>query len=195
MKVLFHENQLTYRGTSNAIYNYAVFNEEILGNKSVIVHDKNNKANFALAIARFKKRFKVISYESISELEDIVKKEEANLFYAIKAGKQDGVKVTNCKTAIHVVFKNYDPHGDVYAYVSEWLSEEMTNGKYPYVPHMIYVEPTQENLREQLGIPQDAIVFGRHGGNTTFDISFVKKVIKKISRKAKRYLFPVYGNG
>ncbi|RTY92392.1 glycosyltransferase [Flavobacterium sp. GT3R68] len=193
MKIIFHENQLSYRGTSNAVYNYALFNEEILKNESVILYNKNNKQNFDLAVERFKKRFKVIGYNDPKELEKIVKKEKADLFYAIKAGKKDGIEVSNCKTAIHTVFKYYEPHGDVYAYVSEWLSEEMTGGKSPFVPHMIHVEKTDLNLRKELNIPEDAIVFGRHGGDKTFDLKFVKKVIKQISRKRKDIYFVFLG--
>jgi len=193
MKIIFHENQLSYRGTSNAVYNYALFNETLLGNESVIVHDSTNKANFQPAIDRFKARFKVIGYDSVTELEDIVAQENADLFYAIKAGHKDDVLVSNCKTGIHTVFKNNDPHGDVYAYVSKWLSQEMTNGAAPFVPHMIYVEPNKSNLRAALNIPKDAIVFGRHGGGNTFDIRFVKQVVKQVARKRKDIYFLFMG--
>ena len=115
------------------------------------------------------------------------------MFYAIKAGKRDGIEVSNCKTVIHTVFKEYDPHGDVYAYVSEWLSNEMTDGKSPYVPHMIHVEKSNKNLRKELNIPEDAIVFGRHGGANTFDIKFIKKVIKKIALKREDVFFLFLG--
>lgn len=193
MKIIFHENQLSYRGTSNAVYDYALFNEEILNNESIILHNKNNKNNFDSAINKFKKRFKVINYQEINELEKIVEREKASLFYAIKAGKRDGIEVTNCKTAIHTVFKHYDPHGDVYAYVSQWLSQEMTNGKSPYVPHMINVEKNELNLRKELNIPNDAIVFGRHGGAKTFDIKFVKSVVKRLSKNRKDIYFLFLG--
>ncbi|MFP9100197.1 hypothetical protein ACLI09_14190 [Flavobacterium sp. RHBU_24] len=193
MKIIFHENQLSYRGTSNAVYNYALFNEELLGNESVIVHDRTNKANFQPAIDRFKARFKVIGYDSVTELEGIVAREGADLLYAIKAGHKDEVIVSNCKMGVHTVFKNNDPHGVVYAYVSKWLSQEMTNGTAPFVPHMIYVEPNTGNLRAELNIPPDAVVFGRHGGNNTFDIPFVKKVVKQVARKRKDIYFLFMG--
>ena len=35
-KIAFHSNQLSLRGTEIALYAYAKYNEEILGNKSVI---------------------------------------------------------------------------------------------------------------------------------------------------------------
>lgn len=193
MKILFHENQLSYRGTSNAVYNYALFNEEYLNNESIIIHNKNNKNNFLPAIEKFKKRFEVFSYSNVNEIESIVSKTNTDIFYAIKAGKNDGIIANNCKSVIHSVFKYHEPHGDVYAYVSEWLSKEMTNGTAPFVPHMISVEKTNEDLREALSIPKDAIVFGRHGGDTTFDLPFVKKLIAEISKKRKDIYFLFLG--
>lgn len=192
MKILFHENQLSYRGTSNAVYNYALFNQEYLNNESIIIHQKNNKNNFAPAIEKFKKKFEVHSYSNLNEIEKIVSDTQSDLFYAIKAGKIDGVDPKNCKTAVHSVFKYYEPHGDVYAYVSEWLSKEMTNGVAPFVPHMISIEKTEANLRDELNIPKDAIVFGRHGGDTTFDLPFVKKLIIEISKKRKDIYFVLW---
>lgn len=193
MKILFHENQLSYRGTSNAVYNYALYNQEYLNNQSVIIYQKNNKNNFAPAIDKFKDKFEVHTYTNINEIDKIVEKSNIDLFYAIKAGKFDGIEAKSCKTVIHSVFKYHEPHGDVYAYVSEWLSKEMTNGVAPYVPHMINVEHTNEDLRIELGIPKDAIVFGRHGGETTFDLSFVKKLIVEISKKRKDIYFLFLG--
>ena len=35
-KIAFHTNQLSIRGTEVALFQYAKYNEEILGNKSVI---------------------------------------------------------------------------------------------------------------------------------------------------------------
>jgi len=193
MKILFHENQLSYRGTSNAVYNYALFNQEYLNNESIIIHQKNNKNNFAPAIEKFKKKFEVHSYTNLNEIDKIVEQTNTDLFYAIKAGKFDGVEAKSCKTVIHSVFKYYEPHGDVYAYVSEWLSNEMTNGVAPFVPHMIAVDKTSLDLRDELNIPKDAIVFGRHGGETTFDLPFVKKLIVEISKKRKDIYFVFMG--
>ncbi len=193
MKIIFHDNQLSFRGTSNAVYDYALYNQLLLNNESVIIYNRNNKNNLTLAIKRFEKEFNVIAYDTINELEEIVEKENADLFYAIKAGQKDEIEVKNCKTAIHSVFKHYEPHGDVYAYVSEWLSSEMTQGRSPYVPHMITVEESKDDLRKELNIPKDAIVFGRHGGGNTFDIKFAKAVVKNIAVKRKDIYFLFMG--
>ena len=36
MRVLFHTNTLNYRGTTVAISDYARYNQEVLGNESII---------------------------------------------------------------------------------------------------------------------------------------------------------------
>jgi glycosyltransferase involved in cell wall biosynthesis len=69
----------------------------------------------------------------------------------------------------------------------------MTNGVAPFVPHMIAVDKTSLDLRDELNIPKDAIVFGRHGGETTFDLPFVKKLIVEISKKRKDIYFVFMG--
>jgi len=47
-KIAFHSNQLSIRGTEVALYQYAKYNEEILGNKSVIFLLKNRIALLAI---------------------------------------------------------------------------------------------------------------------------------------------------
>ena len=165
----------------------------MLGNESVIVHDKNYKGNLPEAIQKFEQHFKVIGYYDKSELEKIVDAEKADIFYAIKAGRIDGVEVSNCKMCVHTVFKYFQPHGDVYAYVSEWLSKEMTKGIAPFVPHMIDVAHTDDDLRQELGIPKNAIVFGRHGGKDTFDVPFAKAAVQELSKKRKDIYFVFLG--
>lgn len=193
MIVIFHANQLSYRGTSNALYNYAYYNKSLLGNTSIIVYNKENDNNDPSALEKFQKEFKVIRYSKKQELDHIALQEKADVFYIIKAGRNDGILVNNCKCVIHVVFKYYEPHGDTYAYVSEWLTQEMTQGKSPYVPHMIHVDDTKENLRSELNIPKDAIVFGRHGGADTFNLKFVHQAIRKIATKRKDIYFLFLG--
>ncbi|CUH94498.1 hypothetical protein P22_0564 [Propionispora sp. 2/2-37] len=103
--------------------------------------------------------------------------------------KNDGVVLNCIKSCIHAVFKHRDFHGDVYAYVSEWLSQEMTEGRSPYVPHMIQLPEVDGDLRFRLGIPERAIVFGRYGGKDTFDLPFVKRLIYEIAEKRKDIYF------
>lgn len=193
MKILFHENQLSYRGTTTSLFDYAWYNQEILGNESVILYQGNNPNNFQPAIDRFSKNFEVYSYTDTNQIDNVVKATQSDLLYVINSGKKDNVISYNIKTVIHAVFKVYEPYGDVYAYVSEWLSQEMTGGIAPFVPHMINLPNISGDLREELGIPEDALVFGRYGGEGTFDLKFVHKFISKFSRKNKNIYFLFMG--
>lgn len=194
MKILFHENELNYRGTSIALYDYADFNERYLGNESLIIYNKTLETNHPLGIEKFNKRFNVFSYENFSEVDHYIKKNNIDLFYAIKNGDPDIVDTKECKSCIHNIFKFYNPHGDVYAYVSEWLSGEMSQGKAPYVPHMVNFEnEVHGNLRIELNIPKTAKVFGYYGGAQSFNIQFAQKTIEKIAGKYKDIYFLFMG--
>ena len=59
MKIAFHSNQLGERGTEICLYKYAKYNQEILGNESIIV---SNSSKPTPSIGRFKD-FKVILYD------------------------------------------------------------------------------------------------------------------------------------
>ncbi|MCQ9634948.1 hypothetical protein MP477_08295 [Chryseobacterium sp. WG23] len=194
MKIIFHENQLCYRGTSNAVFDYAYYNEEILNNESVIMYQKNNSGNMLEAIQRFEKHFTVFGYANLQERDDFIRESGADLFYAIKSGqKETDVPSELIKTAIHAVFKYNEPYGDVYAYVSEWLAKTMSNQTLPFVPHIVDLPDVKGDLRDELGILKDAIVFARYGGAETFDLDFVKEAVKKVARSNKNIYFIFMG--
>lgn len=154
------------------MFDYAHFNEEILGNKSVIytfqdgIHDK-------LAVSRYVERFKGIA------LIDQLKSDKLDVLYHITSGRRDEHTQPFSPYMVHSVFDN-EPHGDRYATISKWMGERFS---LPYVPHIINLPDVSNSLRAQMGIPESAIVFGRHGGADTFDIPWVWEVIEKITEK------------
>jgi hypothetical protein len=177
MKIAFHIDQLCLRGTSVALYDYARYNEELLGNKSVIVVPKKGmeKSNF-YSIEKFSSRFDIVLYEI--DIDTVL--EDIDVLYCIKYGKNDGVYSKKVKTIVHCVFDLSEPHGDLYIAVSSSLAKKY-NQKL-FLPHMISLPPslTKENMRTKLNIPANAIVFGRYGGEDTFNIEFCWDVIRKI---------------
>lgn len=194
MKIIFHENQLCYRGTSNALFDYANYNEKILNNESVILYPKNSSNNISEAITRFENRFEVIAYNDVVDRDRIINSLNADLFYAIKSGQKESDAPTELiKTAIHAVFKYNEPYGNVYAYVSEWLAKTMSDGSLPFVPHIVDLPEFEGDLRDELNIPKDALVFARYGGSDTFDIDFVMDSVKEIARKNKNIYFVFMG--
>ena len=68
MKILFHSNQLSLRGTEVALYDYAHYNEEILHNSSLIAIKRSGQ-HHPLAVKKFHTRFNVIYYDSLNELQ------------------------------------------------------------------------------------------------------------------------------
>lgn len=193
MKVLFHTNALNYRGTTTAIADYAKYNQEILGNESVICYNSslpNEKemGNVPEVIQKLKESFEVRSYDTTDRIDQLTK--DIDVGYFIRAGQKEFLP-TNCRTAVHSVFQIAAPHGDKYAYISRWLAEKMSTEsvKYEYVPHIVDLPEANKDLREKLGIPKDAFVFGRLGGYDTFDLQWTYKQIEEYLDQNKGVYF------
>lgn len=174
--IAFHSNQLGIRGTEVALYDYARYNEEILGNKSYII--SCSTADLA-TLKKFQNRFEVFLYDEFTDCFNFVKDKNIEYVYYIKAGDNDGKVIPNVKNLIHVVFQNKDIHGDKYAYVSKWLANKMEMEE-SYVPHIVSLPDPQTNYRKELGIPENNIVVGRYGGYSEFDLPFVYQEIYNV---------------
>ncbi len=204
MKIAFHSYQLGERGTEICLYRYAKYNQEILGNESVIISTSSRPTP---TLSRFEDEFETILYPDVwknetenfnneglrSTLNKIVDEKNIDMFYAIKGGENDHFMPTNCKTLAHSIFRMDDPHGDVYAGVCEYICKAYES-PHPWVHHIIEdVTDPDTNWREQLGIPKDALVLGRHGGYDTFNIPFVYNSIAKILEQRKDIYFVFLG--
>jgi hypothetical protein len=189
MKIAFHSNHLSELGSEVAMFDYAYYNQIYLLNQSIIVTKRNVKNNNEKIIEKFSKCFNILFYDNFSEVEKLLDENNVDVFYAIKSGEYDGIISKGRKTVIHAVFKAFQPHGKVYAYVSEWLAKQMNYGLNPWVPHMVDLPPCTDDLRNKLNIPKDKIVFGRYGGYDTFDIPFVHNAVKTILSKRNDIYF------
>lgn len=207
--IAFHSNILCVRGTSVAMYDYAHYNEKLLCNKSLIIFPRKNITQCDIAgLLNFMKRFYIRTYDGLGELEKILEEEKCDILYCIKYGRNDGIFSRRIKTVIHCVFDMTEPHGDVYAGVSEALARKFGGYcKMVYVPHMIGLRPESvqtsdgilergregkehfPDLRTELGIPESAVVFGRYGGMDTFNIPFCWEAIREILEKRSDIYF------
>lgn len=181
MKIAFHDNSLSLRGTTVAIYDWAYWTRHYLGVDPIIMYDTKHPANSGDVIEKFKKEFPVFGYDKKSQIDEILSKNNCNAFLMEKGGKPDGVISTVSKNLVNAisVCSVSDIHGDVYAMGSKWLSK-ITNYTIPYVPYMVHLPDVEDDMRNELNIPKDALVFGRNGGWETFDIQFVKDAIHQI---------------
>ena len=191
MRIGFHSEQLGIRGTEVALYDYAKYNRELLGNESIILYPSNASSNDPSIKVKFSKQFSVYGYRDHRDINTICDMENLDAVYYIKSGQNDG-KNSNRKNLIHAVFRAYDPHGDRYAYISKWLSDhinKIAKASTSYVPHIVTLPEPNDNFRQKWNIPQDALVIGRYGGLAEFDIPFVKTGIYKYLNKNSNCYF------
>jgi|TARA_B100001250_G_scaffold183495_2_gene157944 hypothetical protein len=188
VKIAFHDNQLCERGTTVSLYDYAYYNKHYLGNESIIMYFGNHNSNVPEVLDKFKKEFTLRPYNNWQqEADNILKEENCDILYMIKAGEWDGKISKYCKNSIHCVFNTQYKHGDVYATIAPWVNGN--NGKYPFVPHMINLPNSDKNMRKELNIPDNAIVYGRHGGYEQFNISYVSKLVFEIAKDNPNIFF------
>jgi len=186
-KIAFWDNGLGERGTSVVLYDYAHYNETILKNESIIIYNNTHYSNNIQAINKFKNRFKVFDVDDWSKVDTILSEENCDIIYIIKAGDWDGQVSNVCKNVIHCVFSCSYPHGNVYSSIANWVP--FNNGRYPVVPHIISLPQHNESMRTELNIPENAIVYGRHGGYNQFDIEYVQKIVYNIAKNNNNIYF------
>lgn len=189
MNIGFVSNSLSLRGTDINLYNYANYNEKILGNKSIIItrpyeyikkYEPKNDDITPQAYKKFSDRFEIEYYYSPIDIEDIVRRYNIDVLFIEKFGlKSDGLVFDCCKTIIHAVFSTAEPHGDLYCPISDTVNR-LHGTNFPVLPNMIDVYDTNDNLRSELNIPKDAIVFGSYSGAAEYNIDFIKQAVSNI---------------
>ena len=186
-KIAFHSNQLGLRGTEVALYAYARYNEEILGNKSIIISKPHSNLD---TIQKFKNRFDVHLIE-FGSCDSLCTSLGVDYLYVTKAGDMDGYYSNKIPTIVHAVFCINQPHGYRYVYISDWLARnqgyDAQTHSLPYIVEKL-PDPSYD-LRVRLGIPADAVVFGCYGGSTEFNINFVQEAIANTVHKNDNIYF------
>jgi hypothetical protein len=170
------------RGTGISMFNYAKNMEDLLDQESALVLCAPPR-DFGLESVireRFGRRIHLLDrWPTPQELDPLLLLHNVTDLYVRKMGNRDGVlsQLPGVRTCIHCVFCAHEPHGTVYAKLSNAVP-----GNAPIIPSMIDFPEVTGNLREDLGIPTAAVVFGRYGGHDTFDIPFVHSVVETISK-------------
>ena len=195
MKIIFHSNSLSERGTSVAIYEYMTHLQAY--HEVAVTYDLTNLTNHEETINLFASKFEVIPYRNFrkSAARDM---KSFDFGYAIKSGENDGILFPHIPTLVHVVFQKYDPHGYRYAYVSEWLAKIMQERQaqlfrnrlkflqkekpsyaFDFVPHIVNLPSPDTNVRKNFKIPEDALLGLRYGGYDSFDLKIAHDAVKR----------------
>ena len=189
MKIIFHENSLCMFGTSVALFDYAYYSKHMFGIDVTIMYNLNHPANNRLVIEKFQKEFdSVFAYDTLQQLQNYVDDIKPDSLFMEKAGRWDGVFAKNTKNWIHAIstVKKDQLYGDKFFVGSKWLS--LVSDGIDYVPYMVNLPQVCEDFRDELGIPKEAIVFGRNGGADSFDLNFAKQsVIDSLSKRDNIY--------
>lgn len=197
VKIGFFIRHFNETGTEIAIYDYADFNEKLLGNKSVILsfteetYKKHNLGFNPAVFKKFKDRFDVLQVNDFNEMESLLEKESVDIYYTLVWGIPEEPPygdITNKKYCVHCVFQAEHKRGDVYATISKQVNERF-NTNHPVVPHIVRTGSNNNNLRAQLNIPDSAIVYGRYGGRTTFDIIAAQEAVVEVAQKNNNIYF------
>jgi len=191
MNVGFFVRHFTERGTEVSVYDYAKYNEDVLKNKSFIIcFQPETQKMYGLiteraSYAKFCSRFPVIEISSLLDMPILITVLGLTHFYTQTHG--DGGDIYefnnkaiwgNCKTIKHCVFHTTFPESDFYISISETLNVK-NNTDIPVIPYIVDLPEENTNLRDELQIPSDAMVFGRYGGMYEFNILIAHEAIKQ----------------
>jgi hypothetical protein len=208
MKIIgFFVRHFTERGTEVAIYDYADFNEKILGNRSLIIcfsMKKRQQLGSLWAVnnsyEKFKSRFDILELDNIRDIKKIIEDRKLDVFYTLTHGSFEPniYEFSNndiwqrCKTIKHSVFEVDGKESDYYCCISDWLN--IKNSKnFPVLPHIINLPDIKEDLRKTLNIPQNSIVFGGYGGSESFSIEMTHKAVYNVAENNPSIYF-VFAN-
>ncbi len=191
MVIAFYSNEMNLRGIALSTFLYAVENEKILKNKSIIFYNNKNVSNNKKIIFKFKKRFKTIGISNFKNIDEFKTKFKIDYIYTQKGGEKDNWISNKIKTIVHAVYPQRlnQVHGHKYAYISEWASKEFSNNKIPYIPLIVTTDLTTQDLKRQLNIKKNSIVFGCYGGSSSFDLKFVQDAILNLAKSRKDIFF------
>jgi hypothetical protein len=190
MNIAFYINEMNFRGVANSTYLYAINNKSILKNNSIIFYNKKNIYNKKEVILKFKRKFKVFGIKKFKDI-DSFKKIKIDYIYIQKGGEKDSWVSDNIKTLVHYIYpqKLSEIHGNKYIGVSEWHSKKFSNNKIPFLEYIVQTNKTKKNLRKKFKIKTKQIVFGCHGGESSFDLKFTHDTLLEVVKKRNDVTF------
>lgn len=209
--LLIHNNELTYRGDATNTQNVSLMLKKA-GISSVVVVPKSERNHKARISEIEKNDIAVEEYTTQKDLLSIRNRYSVTHSMFIHDGRYRNLWIPDTRLLVHAVFNNFEPYGDVYAYVSRWLYLEATRKKIgrtakeieamraatdsPYsidekvkttwVPHTVIPKVGDgESFRKRIGISQSSFLIGRIGGYTEFSDQEAKRAIMRLLEKNK----------
>lgn len=187
MNIGFWINELDCKDITFNLFNYALCNQNILGNNSFIFYNKNSKNNNDLLKEKFNNHFLVFGLDNFIQIDEILDSLNITHLCIIKYGKNDNLISKVAKNIIQSFYDCSEPHGDIYTSLSPYISNYTSNIK--ILPYIINLPSNKDNLKNKLNIPKKCKVFGYYGEKISFNIQFVHKVIYEVAKTNKNIYF------
>ncbi|KZM49295.1 hypothetical protein [Labrenzia sp. OB1] len=181
MRIGFQAGTLNERGMSVALHDYAVGVQQELGHEAFVFH--NEAKSTPSVVEKFGRSVTLVPMKPDTDSRRVSEPFKLDFCYYIREGRAVPVDITAGRSGVHAVFRHFEPHGDVYAYVSDWLADWMSGGLAPAVPHIVDLPQAEGTLRQKLGIPREAFVVGRYGGYDQFNIPFAHSAVEEALRR------------
>jgi glycosyltransferase involved in cell wall biosynthesis len=217
-RIILHSNSISERGDSSNAESLSLALNRYLNVETLIVYNKLSEMNNSNRIKEMISRgHELISYSKPEQLHDIGRSWGATHSYFACGGEYSPLWVRDTIRLTHAIFNNYEPHGDRYNYVSEWLFAKATRVKHrrtpevkicelklstgsPYsldtnipidwVPHIVSpIDGDGNFFRKRFLIPNDAILIGRIGGFTEFNDTAAQMGVIELVEKFKNFYF------
>lgn len=178
MRIAFVIERFSVRGVEGVVWSYAHYNEKLLNNDSIIIvrAQPGQPANNDItdeAKDMFMDRFPVFVIDE-NKIDPLLIELKVDVCVVPCYGTAGCYMPTAVPTIAHCVFVSDAKLGTMRASISNWVSRGHTR----VLPNMIDIPDTDgTNMREELGIPADAFVFGRYGGWEQFSVPWAVPVV------------------
>ncbi len=182
-KVAFLLDNYTVRGVEGVAWAYAWYNQAMLGNESVVIVKRRRDREFKddttdESVQRFTGVFETHELP-VSAVDDALRDLGVDVCYMPVHGANDPEFVPSSVPVLtHCVFRSATTAGTLRTAVSRTVAAE---GRVRVLPNVIDLHAPCGDLREELGIPRDAFVFGCIGGRDSFDIPWVRDAVTRVA--------------
>lgn len=182
--------------------------------ESLVVAPTRNSHSEIRVRELLKKDIRLRFYSDQADLRAIAKAFKATHSYFLIDGRKSDLWIPDTRHISHSVFRHFEPHGDIYAYVSKWLymnaiglrrrltprdeyfettlgyQSEKVRTKITWVPHTVVpISRPKGEFRKKYGIPSRAILICRIGGYNQFDDSAARAALVELADKYEEFFF------
>jgi hypothetical protein len=198
MRLGFCLPKYTLRGADMVLWAFAYFsNGRSLPHESHIfvydddpdtydpaIHEPENREAAALLFKEFRDAGRLYT-STMATLDADLVAQRIEVAYLYLAGFENerAMIPKSVPTITHCIFNGMVSLGTVHTVISNSVPHlPPPHSKTRVLPNVLVVAEHSADLRVRLGIPTDAVVFGRYGGRHTFSIPWVKETILEYAK-------------